>query len=133
MFYVFTTVYLLLPNLVHGHGFKNSIHTFFLYFFWTNIYSGNLFIFIFLLLNYSCAHFPPITLPNPTHPHLPHSMSPQVVFVHGSFIHVPWWPFPFFPHYSLPPPLWLLSVCSLCQCLWFYFASLFVLFIRFHL
>ena len=33
----------------------------------------------------------------------------------------------------LPPPLWLLSVCSLFQCFWLYFVCLFVLLIRFHL
>ena len=32
-----------------------------------------------------------------------------------------------------PPRLWLLSVCSLFQCLWLYFACLFVLLFRFHL
>ena len=32
----------------------------------------------------------------------------------------------------LPPPLWSLSVCSSFECLWFYFAHLFVLLIRFH-
>ena len=37
------------------------------------------------------------------------------------------------PVTSLPPPLWLLSVCSLFPCLWLYFACLFVLLIRFHL
>ena len=31
------------------------------------------------------------------------------------------------PIILLSPPLWLLSVCSLFQCLWFYFACLFVL------
>ena len=41
-------------------------------------FSGHIFIcFIFLLLfNYSCSHFPPITLSHPTHPHLPHSVLP---------------------------------------------------------
>ena len=42
------------------------------------------------------------------------------------------------PSSSLPiiplfPPLWLLSVCSLFSCLWFYFSLLFILLIRFHL
>ena len=38
------------------------------------------------------------------------------------------------PIITLPlPTLWLLSACSLFQCLWFYFACLFVLLIRFHL
>ena len=30
------------------------------------------------------------------------------------------------PIIALPPPLWLLSVCSSFQCLWLYFACLFV-------
>ena len=37
-----------------------------------------------------------------------------------------------FSHYH-PPPLWLLLVCSLFQCLWLYFTCLFVLLVRFHL
>ena len=37
------------------------------------------------------------------------------------------------PVNPLLPPHWLLPVCSLFQCLWLYFACLFVLLIRFHL
>ena len=37
------------------------------------------------------------------------------------------------PIILLPLPLWLLSVCSLFQCFWLYFACLYVLLIRFHL
>ena len=37
------------------------------------------------------------------------------------------------PIISLPHPLWLLSDCSLFPCLWFCFAHLFLLLIRFHL
>ena len=37
------------------------------------------------------------------------------------------------PVIPLLPPLWSLSVCSLFPSLWFYFAHLFVLFIKFHL
>ena len=37
------------------------------------------------------------------------------------------------PLITFPPPLWLLSVCSVFQCLWLYFACLSVLLIRFHL
>ena len=41
---------------------------------------------------------------------------------------------PLFSHIIPPPcPLWLLSVCSLFQCLWLYFACLFILLIRFYL
>ena len=32
-----------------------------------------------------------------SHPHLPPSILTRFSFVHGSFIHVLWWPFPFFP------------------------------------
>ena len=39
-----------------------------------------------------------------------------------------------FPPFICPPcPLWLLTVCSSFQCLWLYFACLFVLLIRSHL
>ena len=38
-----------------------------------------LFLFLFLLLfNYSCSHFPPITLPYPTHSHIPHAILPHL-------------------------------------------------------
>ena len=37
------------------------------------------------------------------------------------------------PPHLLPSPLWSLSACSQFQCLWLYFACLFVLLIRFHL
>ena len=37
------------------------------------------------------------------------------------------------PINPIPLPLWLLSVCSLFQCLWLYFACLLVLLIRFYL
>ena len=84
------------------------------------------------LFKYSCLHFHP-TMPC-SHPSLPPTLEPTTFgFVCVSFIHVPWWPFPDFPTLSSPPPLWLLSVCYLFQCLWLYFICLFVLLIRFHL
>ena len=52
--------------------------------------------FFLLLFKHSCLHFTPMTLPHPTHPHLPPSVLSLFGFVHGSFIHVPWQPFPFF-------------------------------------
>ena len=51
-------------------------------------------------------------------------------FIHVSFIHVSWGPTPII---FLLLPLWLMSDCHLFQCLWLYFACLFVLLIRFHL
>ena len=46
---------------------------------------------IFLsLFNYGCSHFPPLCSTALPTPHLPHSILPPVVFVHRSFIHVPW-------------------------------------------
>ena len=35
--------------------------------------------------------------PHPTHPCLPPLILHPFGFIHVSFIHVPWWPFPFFP------------------------------------
>ena len=77
---------------------------------------------------------------SPHHGPLPQPSPPPILeptpfgFVHVSFVHVPWWHFPYFPPLSpLPPPLWSLSVCSLFQCHWLCSACLFVLLIRFHL
>ena len=85
--------------------------------------------FMFLLLfKYSCLHFPATTFPCPT-------LNPSPLW------HCPWvlntcclmtllllsLIIPF------PPPLWLLSVYSLFQCLWLYFVCLFVLLLRLHL
>ena len=86
------------------------------------------FYFYFLLLfKYSFLDFPRLSPPptlDPTCP-LALSMCPLYVFLGD--------PSSFSPHYPLPPPLWFLSVCSLFQCLWLYFACLLVFFIRFHL
>ena len=95
------------------------------------VYSSMYFL---LLFKYSCLNFFPTR--HPTHnPSLPPTLEPTPFgIVRVSFIHVPIWPFPYFPPLSLfPLPLWLLSVCFLFQCLWLYFACLFVLLIRFHL
>ena len=86
---------------------------------------------LLLLFNYICPHFPPLlssALPTPSHT----QSSPHTVLVPRYFINVPYLdPSPSFPSY--PPTLWSLSVCSLFPCLWFCFAYLFVLLIRFHL
>ena len=66
------------------------------------------FLFFLLLFKYSCLHFPTITFPCPTRPYHPPSIHPPIGFVHGSFIHVPGWPFPIFPSY--PPPSTLVAV-----------------------
>ena len=68
-----------------------------------------LFTFYFLLLfSYSCPNFSPITLPCPTHSHLPHLiLVSSLVFVLGSFIHAPWVdPSPSFPHYPSFPSVY---------------------------
>ena len=84
----------------------------YLFIFW-NI-SVLFFLYLFLLLfKYSYLHFSSSTPHCLIHPHLPPSILTPFGFVHMSFIHVPWRPFPFSPHYPLPPPLWLLSDCSL--------------------
>ena len=58
----------------------------------------------FLLFKYSCLHFPHHHSCLIPHPHLPPTiLPPPFGFVHGSFIHVPWWPLLFFFPLSLPP------------------------------
>ena len=74
-------------------------------FFFVSYYSFFNFYFFLLLFKYGCLHFPTYTLLCPTHPYLPPSILPPFGFVHGSFIHFPWWPFSFFPPYT--PPLLL--------------------------
>ena len=93
------------------------------------------FFFHFLLsFNYSCPHFLPLLSPDlPTSTsHIqsspPHCLCPWVLYT-CSLTTLPL----LSPITFLPPPLWLLSVCSLFPCLWFYFARLLVLLIRFQL
>ena len=98
-------------------------------------------VFYILFIFYCCSStvvsiFTPPHYPHPIHLHpihLPPFKPTTFGFVHVSFIHSPWWPFPYYPLFPSLPPLWLLSVCPLFQCLWLYFASLFVVLIRFHL
>ena len=89
--------------------------------------------FIFLLfLKYSCFPSPPF----PSTPSIPTShpqtyplwLCPWVLYTCSlmTLLRVS-------PITPLSPPLWLLLFCSLFQCLWFYFAGLFVLLIRLHL
>ena len=67
--------------------------------------------FFLLWFKYSCPHFPTTAFPYPTNSHLPPSVLPPFGFVHGSFIHVPWWFFPFFPLLSpARSPLVLVSL-----------------------
>ena len=89
-----------------------------------------IYLFIFVVVQVQLSPFSPTMTPRPTNPRLPPwnllplalSMCPLHVFFDG--------PSPIFPHYPLPPPLWLLSVCSLFQGLRLYFACWFVLLIR---
>ena len=69
--------------------------------------------------------------PSPPHSHSPSPHScPCLWVIHTCSLTSP---FPFFLPLSTSSPLWSLSVCPLFPCLWFYFAHLFVLLIRFHL
>ena len=79
-----------------------------------------------------CIYPPPIH-PHNSQPHLPPLIPPPFGFVHMSFIVVPGNHSSLFPHYPLPPPIWLLLDCSLFHCLWLYFACSFVLLIMLHL
>ena len=102
---------------------------------WNIYYIVNTLIFkiILLLFKYSCLHLPPTRHPHPNHPHLPPLIPRPPWFCPCVLYSSSWKPFRTFPHYPLPLPLWLLWVCSLFQCLWFYCSCLFVLLIRFHL
>ena len=79
-------------------------------------------LFFLLLFKYSCVHFPPplsLAPPTPTShtqsfPSLALSLCPLYLFLDNLS-----------PSFPLLPPLSLLSVCSLFQCLWLYFACLF--------
>ena len=105
---------------------------FFMFLFICLFYFNSFFLFFcgFLLFIYSCPHFSLITLPCPTHP----PTSSPVIFVHRSlYMFLELTLLLLSLVMSLPPPLWSLSICSSFPCLWFYFARLFVLLIRFHL
>ena len=102
-------------------------------------YIHNTYIYIcFIYINFNCCsitvvpHFSPLlsSAPSPTHSHnqspsLSSPMSPLFVFLDLLL--------PLLHLYPSPPPLWLLSISCWFPRLWFYFAHLFVLFIRFHL
>ena len=74
----------------------------------------------------SCPPIPPIPA---SHPQTYHLWLCLCILYTCSLMDLP----QFFPIIPPHPPLWLLSACSLFQCLWLYFACLFVLLIRFHL
>ena len=86
-----------------------------------------------LTFKYSCVHFPSITFPIPPTSHsqsyhpLDLSMGPHTYSLMTLSL--------LSPIISLCPPLWLLSVCYLFQCIWLYLvvAWLFVLLIKIHL
>ena len=91
------------------------------------------FIYFYLFFSYSCHTFFPITHPHLIHPDshsqsspLSGPMSPLLIFL---CLLLPL----LSPIISLPHTFLLLSDCSLFPSLWFYFAHLFDLLIRFHL
>ena len=90
---------------------------------------------ISLLFYYSCPSFSPFAFLHPAYPLLPQSIPhscPCPWVTHTCSLTSMTCPSSpsFRPYPSLPSP-WLLSVCSLFPCFWFYFVHLFVLFIRF--
>ena len=80
-------------NFIFRHYREGVFHCLYIYFF------------LLLLVKYSCLHFPTMTFLCSTYCHLPPLILPTFGFVHRSFIHVPWRPFPFFPPLSLSPLL----------------------------
>ena len=57
-----------------------------------------------MLFKCSCLHFFPL-LPATSSIPFSHLDPTPFDFVHVSFIHIPWWPFPYFPPLSLSPSL----------------------------
>ena len=93
-----------------------------------------LFLFFFLLFNYSCPHFLhffPLPYPPPTS-HIQSSL-PLSLCIGPLYMFLDLTLPLLYPVIPLSPPLWQLLVCPLFHCLWFYFACLLVLLIRFHL
>ena len=93
------------------------------------VISLNLFFYFLLLFKYTFLPFPPTPAQLPTSLRFLHPprYCPCVLY------NCSYKPFTLFPWNSLPSPLWSLSACSQFQCLWLYFACLFVLLIRFQL
>ena len=86
----------------------------------------------FIVVQVQLSPFFPYPSPPTTQPHLPPLILPLFGFVHESFIHVPWWPFPFFPLLSPFPfpsgycPFVLyfnVSGCILLACLFCWLGS----------
>ena len=93
-----------------------------------------IYLYFLLLFKYSFSIFTPTRPHTPPHPHLPPSNLPPLALSMGPLYMFLDGPFPISPPYPSPAASpWLLSVCSLFQCLWLYFACLFVLLVRFHL
>ena len=84
-----------------------------------------------LLFKYSFLPFPPTLAQHSSPSHFPHISNPHPVNCPCVLYNYSCKPFTLFPWNSLPSPFWSLSACSQFQCLWFYFACLFVLLIRF--
>ena len=83
--------------------------------------------FFVVVVQVQLSQLPPHYSPQPTHPDLsPSILSPLALSMGPLYMFLDD-PSPIFPIIPLPPPLWLLSVCSLFQCFWLYFACLFVL------
>ena len=123
-----------MPNAVQNAFFFLLVNFYLIFFYFSRIKIFSLIKILFLFF----SHFvivvqvqlsplsPHNSPPHPSHPHFPPLILLPFDFVQGSFIHVPENPSTLSFYYPLPPPLWLLSVCSEFHWLWFYFADLFV-------
>ena len=90
---------------------------------------GRVFFSNFIVVQVQFSAFSPQPSLTPSPPHHPPISTPHYcpcVLSNCSYKH-----FTLVPWKSLPSPLWSLSACSQFQCLWLYFACLFVLLIRF--
>ena len=89
-----------------------------------SLFLSLLFKHFFIVVQVQFSAFPPQPSPPPSPVSTPFPCYCPCVLYNGSCK-----PFTLFPYNPLPSPLWSLSACSQFQCLWLYFACLFVLLI----
>ena len=112
--YIFKPILLILQDLL----IFNCLDKFLPY---AHLDDPNIFTF-FIVVQVELSPFSPHHSPYPSHPHFPPLILTPFGFVHVSFIHVPWWPFPLFPplsHLTSAPvtvSLFLISVSLVIFC-----------------